>query len=200
MGLRFWNALAVVLVLAGCGSADETNLPAADRRAGGDVAQPAANAEASAPATAATGRQYVELVGASDLYEIESARLAQQKARRLEVREFAGMLLAEHRRSTAALERAAARAQPPIPIAPALNAEQQANLQALGAARGATFDPVWMRQQVNAHEQALTLVTAYAASGEIEALRQHAASVAGPIQQHLARARALEVPAPRPKQ
>jgi len=200
MGLRFWNALAVVPALAGCGTADQPNQAAADRQARGNVARPAANAAAPAPATAATGRQYVELAGAGDLYEIESARLAQQKARRPEVREFAGMLLAEHRRSTAALERAAARAQPPIRTGPALNAEQQANLQALAAARGATFDPVWLRQQVNAHEQALTLVTAYAASGEVEALRQHAASVAGPIQRHLARARELEVPAPRPKQ
>lgn len=182
---------ALALALASCGPGTDTSNLAAEGNAASSSAAPAA------PATAATGRQYAELVGAGDLYQVEAARLAQQNARRPEVREFAARLLADHRRSTAELVRAAAQARPPVRLAPALTAEQQAELQALQAAGRATFDPVFMRQQVNAHERALTLVTAYAAGGESEPLRRHAAGVAERIQRHLAQARRLEVPAPR---
>jgi putative membrane protein len=109
------------------------------------------------------------------------------------------MLAADHRRSTAELGRAARQARPPLNLAPVLNAQQQANVQALSAAAGEAFDREYLRQQVRAHEQALTLVAAYASTGEVEPLRRHAAAVAERVQRHLARARELEVPAPRPR-
>lgn len=199
--MRFGTMMvsAAALAIAGCGGGDghdETNLAAADGNAVGNVADPAANASAGASATASNGRQYVELAGAGDLYEIESARLAQEKATRTEIRELAGMILADHQRSTTELTTAAGQAQPPITATPAMNAEQQANIQALQAASGEAFDREYLAQQVRAHEQALSLVTSYAASGDVESLRQHAATVADPIQRHLSRARELQVPAP----
>ena len=196
--------LAAMLAIGACGGAgeDERNLATAEGNAvapaAGPDGNPAAPAGAPAPATAADGRQYVQLVGASDLYEIESARLAQQKAERPEVRELAGTILADHQSSTTQLMEAARSAQPAVEApAPALDAEQQSNLRALqAAAPGAAFDLEYLRQQVRAHERALTLVTAYAAGGDVATLRAHAAQVAGPIQRHLARARDLAAPRP----
>ena len=189
--------VAAVLALAGCGAPDERNAATAE----GNAVEPAGNNAAAAaggdaPSTAANAQEYVTLVAASDLYEIESARLAQEKAERPEVRQLAEAILADHQRSTAELRRAAAEAQPALQVAPALLAPQQANLQVLRGASGAAFDQEYLRQQVEAHERALTLVTAYAAGGESEPLRRHAAGVAGPIQQHLSRARELAVPLP----
>lgn len=188
---------AAVLALAACGGSgggdDEANVATAD---GNAVDAPAANSAVPAPATAADGRQYVELAGGSDLYEIESARLAQQRAASDDVKELAAMILADHQRSTEELVRAAGEAQPPIDVAPAMTAEQQSNLRALQAASGEAFDLEYLRQQVRAHEQALTLVTSYAAGGDVPSLRQHASNVAGPIQRHLARARELQTPQP----
>lgn len=186
---------SMAAALAGCGDAPDP--AAAQRDAARNALATQANAAAVAPATAATGRQYAALAGAGDLFEIEAARLAQQKAQRPDVREFAAALLADHQRSTAELTRAVAQARPPIRFAPSLSGEQQANLELLRRIGGAVFDAVWLRQQVTAHERALTLVTAYATSGESEPLRRHAAALAEPIRRHLARARELEVPAPR---
>ena len=195
---------AAALTLSGCGGEvpDQGNVGTAEGRAAGTAGGPGARTPATNPApatpeTASSGAQFVALAGGGDLFEIESARIAQQKAQRPDVREFAAMLLADHQRSTAQLTRAAAQARPPLAAAPVLNAEQQANRQALRAANGRAFDAVYLRQQVNAHEQAMNLVTSYAAGGDVEPLRRHAAAVAEPIQRHLARARQLEVPPPR---
>jgi putative membrane protein len=190
---------ASALALAACGGegSDPGNVATAEGSAVANGAAPGTTKQPATPATAANGQQYVALVSGSDLFEIEAARVAQQKSQRDDVRELAGMILADHQGSTADLGRAGAQAQPPLSVAPVLNAEQQANLQALRAADGEAFDRLWLRQQVRAHEQALTLVTAYAANGDVEPLRRHAATVAEPIQRHLTTARRLEVPAPR---
>ena len=176
------------LALAGCGS-EATNQ--------NNVAAPALENEAglpaneAAPAAAVGGQAYVDQAGAGDLYEIESARLAIEKAERSEVRELAQMILADHQRSTEQLVAAAGRATPPLTAAPQMNAEQESNIQALRAAAGAAFDTEYLRQQRAAHEQALALVEGYAANGDAAALREHASTVSGPIRRHLERARAL---------
>jgi putative membrane protein len=74
---------------------------------------------------------------------------------------------------------------------PQLDSVQQANMDALRGARGADFDRLYLTQQVRAHEKAFALVSDYAANGEDAAMRQHAATVEGPIEQHLATARRL---------
>jgi putative membrane protein len=199
-------ALAVTACNRGAGGeagdAGEANRAAAEANAIENLALPELNglAPASAP-TAANGQQYVELAGAGDLYEIESARLAIAKATRGEVRTLAQAILADHQRSTTSLNAAARQAEPALTAASRMNAEQQADVDALRAASGAGFDVLYLEQQVRAHEQALTLVTSYASEGEVESLRRHASTVAGPIQTHLSRARALveEAAAPQPE-
>jgi putative membrane protein len=194
MKIRLLVASAALAVSACGGGADEEGKVDANLvigAEGGNVALPG-NEAAAAGQTAVGGQQYVELAGGSDLYEIESARLALEKAQRSEVRELAQMILNDHERSTRELTSAARQAQPALTVSPQMNTEQQANIQALRSANGAAFDQAWLDQQVQAHEKALTLVTGYAQSGDVPSLRQHAGSVAGPIQQHLTRARELQ--------
>ncbi|HEX8641251.1 MAG TPA: DUF4142 domain-containing protein [Allosphingosinicella sp.] len=201
------TALAASVALAGCGrdQGDSANTASAQ---GSAVANGAAlNAPAPPPAlpgaapttalTASTGEQYAALAAAGDLFETESARIALGKSQRPDVRAFATMMVGDHQRSTADLGRAAAQARPPIRPAPVLSAQQQADLQALRATAGAAFDIVYLRQQVNAHEQAMNLAASYAAAGSVEPLRGHAATATETIRRHLSRARELEVPPPR---
>jgi putative membrane protein len=145
-----------------------------------------------AAAAAVSAADYAAQAAASDLFEIESAKLAQEKARNADVKAFARMLAADHEKSTAELKAAAAKAQPAIAIAPAMDAGQQANIQALRATSGADFDKLFISQQIPAHEKALGLVQGYASAGDIQALKQHASKVAGPIQRHLDGAKELQ--------
>jgi len=201
MRLSLMTALAAALAVAGCRS--EQSDPANTATAQGSAVANGAAANAASPASAAptplaasTGDQYAALAAAGDLFEMESGRIALHKSQRPDVRGFAAMMVADHQRSTAELGRAGAQAQPPLRPAPVLSAEQQANLQALRSASSPAFDIVYLRQQVNAHEQALNLASSYAAAGNVEPLRRHAGTATGAIRRHLSRARELEVPAP----
>lgn len=148
------------------------------------------NGSAAAPAN---GQDYAAMAAASDMFEIESSKLAQEKAQNADVKAFAQMLVTEHQKSTADLKTAAGQAQPAVTVTPQMNAEQAANLEALRAASGAEFDRLYLQQQVPAHEKALAMLQGYAASGDVPSLKQHASMTTGPVEKHLARARELMV-------
>jgi putative membrane protein len=204
MQVRFLMAASAALALAACGgsggSTEATDAAEAEANAAGNLAAPDASAAARAGATAANGQQFVELAGGGDLFEIESAAIALEKTQNAAIRELAGMIRTDHERATRELRGAAGEAQPPINVAPRMTPEQQMNLDRLRNADAAAFDQEYLQQQIQAHEQALTLVTSYAATGDVPSLQRHASTVAGPIQQHLSRARELSEPAAQPPQ
>jgi putative membrane protein len=193
MRLTILLASAAMLALAGCGGRDEGNAAAyANDQGMANGTAPADNMTAPAPAPATlTGQDYADKVSAGDLYEIESARLAEAKAQSDDVKALARTIIRDHQKSTADLKAAAAKANPPIKVAPVLSPEQTTDLEALRAAAPADFDRTWLSRQVAAHEQALAMVRAYAESGDVPSLKAHAAAIAGPVEMHLNRAREL---------
>ena len=155
------------------------------------MAAPGTLGNASGP-QASTGAEYVALAGGSDLYEIEAARIAAEKASSGDVKSLAEMILRDHERSTAELRTAAGQADPAIPVAPQMNAEQRTMIEQLRATpAGTSFDNVYLQQQATAHQKALDLVNHYAVNGDVPSLQRHAQTVSGPIQQHLTRVREL---------
>lgn len=192
------TASAAMLTLSACGgsgggSGGQESAGAENMATVTPPANEAGNDMAAAPAAVpATGQEYATMAAASDLFEIESSRLAQQKGQSAELKQFAQMLITEHEKSTADLKTAAAAAQPAVTVTPALNSEQQANMAALQAASGAEFDRLYIQQQIPAHEKALAMVQGYAQSGDVAGLKQHAQTVSGPVQKHLEQARQLQ--------
>lgn len=140
---------------------------------------------------ARSARDYVAAAAAGDLYEIEVAGLALAKTANADIKALAEMIRRDHEKSTVDLRGAAKQSQPSIAVDPRLNGEQEADVQALRAAQGAQFDQTYLQQQVAAHEKTLAMVRNYAQNGDAPALQQHASQVAGPVEQHLERARAL---------
>jgi putative membrane protein len=196
MRIGFLMAAAAAVALSGCGRGDGGGT-ANEALGSGDVAIDNSAIAAggiengSAPPQAVSGQAYADKAAAGDMFEIESAQIAQSRSKDEEVKSFAAVLLADHRKSTADLKAAAARAQPAIVINPAMDSEQQSNLEALRAAPEADFDRTFLTQQIAAHEKALAMIRGYAAGGETAPLKDHAASVSGPVEMHLNRAREL---------
>lgn len=146
------------------------------------------NATAAAPMT---GQDFANTVAASDAYEIAAGKLAQQKATIGDLKDFGKDMVDDHTQSTAKLKTAAGEASPAITPAPAMTAEQQANLQALQSATGTAFDTAYKSQQVVAHQKALAAVQAYAGSGDVPQLRAFANDAQGMISKHYDRIRGM---------
>lgn len=146
-------------------------------------------ADAMAPAgmSAAT---YVPMAASGDLFEIESSRLALQRACDPSVRSFAQMLINDHTRMSNMLMQAASSAglpPPPMQLMP----QHQEMLQRLQMAGPEGFDAAYRNEQVMAHQQALELHRTYADTGDVPALRTVASQAVGPIEMHLRTAKTL---------
>jgi putative membrane protein len=169
---RLLAAAAASALLAGCVTmADPLGPPVAAR---GDM-------------TPSVAPAYVDIAGASDLYEIQSSQLAMSRARSPWVRQYAGMLLSHHSGTTQQLV-AAARAVGIEPM-PRLLPMQRRMMAELSRTGPRNFDRVFMRQQVTAHQMALALHDNYTRRGDAPPLRQVAAAAVPIVQGHLVQAR-----------
>lgn len=132
---------------------------------------------------------YVQLAGASDMYEIQSSQHALNRSQNASVRQFAQMMIDHHTQTSQQLT-AAARAAGLTPD-PRLMPMQVQMIEQLQQTSGAQFDRLYIDQQVQAHEMAVALHTNYARSGDTPALRTTAAAAVPIVSQHLARVREL---------
>ena len=182
---------AACLALTACNSnsdtpAGEATMATEDiNTAGSPGTGPAAD-----PALASGGPQFVNAVAASDLFELESSKLAQTMASSKAVKDFAAMMVTDHTRSTAELKRAALGASPSVAVTPQMNAAQQADLEMLRNATG-NFDKQYARKQVAAHEAAKTLLSDYSAVAPAGPLRDFASRTVSVVSGHLEQARKL---------
>ena len=187
--MRTFGLTAVAaLALAACDSNDAGNNLSTDTNLGADGAVLGANEATDNEAAVAMptdANGFATAVAASDLYEIESGRLAQQKGSSADVKSMAEHLVTDHQKSTADLKAAAAKASPAVTVAPALDAEKQAMLDELKAASGADFDRKFLDQQTTAHQKALALLRNYASGGDSQPLKDFASKAATAVDGHL---------------
>jgi putative membrane protein len=187
---------ALGFALAACGgSADRNEVVANDTLTANEVVAIDNNMMAADPnmiaATApVTTPEFATAAAASDLFEIESSKLAQSRATRADVKEFAAMLVKDHTQSTADMKAIASKESITL-SPPALRPDMQSKIDALKAATGEQFDTLYLSQQVAAHEETLTLHQGYAATGDNEALKGFAAKTATLVSKHLDQARNL---------
>lgn len=133
---------------------------------------------------------YMAMAASSDMFEIESSRLALQMSQNPQVRQFAEMMIADHTRTSAEMMGIAQTLglQPPPPM---MNPHHQEMLNRLRAAQGGQFESAYKREQILAHQEALNLHQAFAARGDSEPLRAFASRVVPAIQMHYQHAQML---------
>ena len=185
--------LVSALALGACSSNTDTNTTNVDNM-GMASPMPTENADAGNAMTgvpASAGQMFADTAGASDWFEVEAGKLAQENATSQALKDFGAMMVKGHTESTEKLKAAGAKATPAIAPNPALNAEQEANLAGLRAATGANFDALYKTQQVAAHEKTLAAMKDYAANGDVPELKQFAADTSKVVQMHLDKIKAL---------
>lgn len=182
---------ALSLPLAACNSSSDTPAGEATTATTADMGTAGTGMTSGAPAAmASSDQQFVDAVAASDMFEIQSAQLAQAKASSKAVKDFAAMMIDHHTKSSADLKQAALGASPSVPVTPRPTATQQADLDALRNAAG-DFDKRYAQQQVAAHEAAKGLLSDYSAVGAPGPLRDFASKTVTVVSGHLDQARKL---------
>ena len=128
---------------------------------------------------------------ASNLFEIQSSRLALQRSRNPTVRRFAGRMIADHTALAARMNAMLARngMRPPPPV---LDLAHRYLLRQLAATPAPVFDRAYLGQQLDAHLQAVNLLSRYERRGANPVLRSAAVNALPVVEQHLAMVRQME--------
>ena len=147
-----------------------------------------------APMTGTSTTDYVTQAAASDKYEVEAGRIAEHKAKRKDVRQFASSMVKDHEKLTASLMGALDNAQRKIAKpSDELSSDKQAMIDQLNnTPRGSAFDNLYLTQQLQAHQQAWALQKGYAVDGDDVALRQVASAAVPTVETHLSMVKALQ--------
>jgi putative membrane protein len=184
---RLILTVASSLALAACGTSDNGS-NSQDLQSDGAVDKMGTvdnQEKAQGQAQAADNAQlYVPEAAISDLFEIESSRLALQKSQSAKVKVFAKQMIADHTATTNALKPLLANQEIARALPTELDPRHQAMLDSLKALSGAAFDKTYLEQQATAHQEALLLHANYAKHGDKEALKTFATGAVQKIQQH----------------
>ena len=130
---------------------------------------------------------FVAMAASSDMYEIQSSRMALQRSQNPMIRMHADMMIRDHTNTTAQLTMAAQAAGIGVPMA--MMPMHQAMLDTLSRSRN--FDATFKQQQLVSHQEALALHSKYAARGDVPALRSVAALAVPVVRGHLQHAQMM---------
>lgn len=117
-----------------------------------------------------------------NMYEIEAAKIAEQRSKNPEVKAFARMIVSDHTKLGDEAKPVIAKAGQKAPKD--LDQRRKGFLDNLKAAKPADFDKTYIDQQVSAHDETLTLLHGYAKDGSDAGLKALAAKATPVIQKH----------------
>ncbi|MEH3108388.1 MAG: DUF4142 domain-containing protein [Sphingomonas fennica] len=144
------------------------------------------------PLTGVSATDYVKMAADSDLFEIQTSRLAASRSRRPDVKEFARQMVTDHTTTSKALMAALSNKDRTIARpSTRLSAENDAKLTLLRKAPRDGFDNLYLQQQAEAHQKAWALHKGYATDGTDPALKQVASTAVPVIERHLTHAKTL---------
>lgn len=145
-------------------------------------------ASAPPPMAVTTAAVFVPTAVSSNLLEIESSRMALQRARNPEVRRFAQQMIRDHNLATRRMMAVLRRSGLPMP-APAMIPRHQQMVASLQAAPD--FDAAYMGAQVVAHQESVALFSSYASNGDVPPLAAFARQTLPTLQMHLQHAQGI---------
>lgn len=135
----------------------------------------------SAPAVTEP-QDFADKAASSNMFEIESSKLALDHASNTDVHGFAEQMIKDHTEAGEKMKAAAAKDNVTPPTAMAQ--KDAAQLDELKATPAADFDKAYVSAQVAAHDQAVALFKGFSTDGKESALRDFAAETLPVLEQH----------------
>jgi putative membrane protein len=138
----------------------------------------------SALGVAPKTEDFVKTVAISDMFEIESSKLAQQKAAAAPVKTFASQMEKDHTKTAAELKGLVSGGKVKVPLPTAMDDSHKSKLDKLKGLSGADFDKQYVSDQQSAHKDAVDLFERYANGGEHPDLKAWAGKTVPALRHH----------------
>jgi putative membrane protein len=142
-------------------------------------------------ATAITRGQFIRQAAVASHYEIDSAKIALQRAQRQEIKEFAQKMLADFEKIDSELRSFVGATNSPQAPPEQLDRVHRTMLDGLAGAANENFDRRYLDQQKIAHREALTLFKTYRRTARDHGLANLAGLALRVLEQHIEQLRAL---------
>jgi len=136
-------------------------------------------------------RDFITEAAVGDLFEIQSSRLALQQADP-ELGSFARRMIEDHTKTSDELKSLIGNAKEKAPPPSMLDDKHQKMLDGLREKSGAEFTRRYVKDQVAAHKEAVSLFERYADNGDNQPLRAWAGRTLPTLQHHLKMAQDME--------
>jgi putative membrane protein len=138
-----------------------------------------------------TTPDFVKEVAISDMFEIESSKLAQQKGNAGE-KTFASQMVSDHTKTSTELKGMVTGGKVKADVPTALDSSHQSKLDKLKGESGKDFSSDYDSMQVSAHKDAVSLFERYAKGGENADLKNWAGKTLPTLKHHLDMAQSLK--------
>jgi putative membrane protein len=133
---------------------------------------------------------FYKKAAAGGMAEVELGKLAQEKSTDQSVKDFAAMMVKDHTAANEKLQSLAASKNIALPTH--LSAADSAERTKLEALSGAAFDKAYLKSQLKAHEDTVTLLKKEVSSGQDADAKDFAKSILPTVEHHLKAARSDE--------
>ena len=147
------GSILIVGLLCGCSSSTEQNQSTANANSPINANATARTSPATSGPTKGSDTDFVNKVAMDGMAEVELGRLAVQKAKSPEVKQFAQRMVADHSKANVELKQLASNKNVTLPAEP--NAKQKADKDRLSKLSGAEFDRQYMSMMTAGHDKAV---------------------------------------------
>jgi putative membrane protein len=140
---------------------------------------------------APTTADFVKEVAVSDMFEIDSSKLAQDKGNASE-KKFAAQMITDHTKTSTELKGLVSSGKVKADLPDALDSSHQSMLDKLKGERGKDFSSDYDADQVSGHKDAVSLFERYAKGGDNPDLKDWAGKTLPTLKHHLEMAQNLK--------
>jgi putative membrane protein len=180
------TAVALGLALAACGKKNEEAVNTTTTEI--NATSMSNESSMGAAGAALPAQQFADTIVGSDMFEIQSGKLAEAMGSTPAVKDFGKMLVTDHTKSSTMFKAAAKKTSPVVSLPMILPADLKSKMDALKAAKGADFDKLFVSQQTEGHQNALK---AYSSGGDQASLKEFATTATPVVQGHLTKLEAM---------
>jgi putative membrane protein len=137
-----------------------------------------------------TTADFVKEAATSDMFEIQSSQLAQERGNAAE-KSFAATMIKDHEKTTSDLKSMASGGDVKAELPTAMDSSHQSKIDKLKGLKGAEFSSQYNSDQVSGHKDAVSLFERYGKSGDNPKLKDWANKTLPTLRHHLQMAQDL---------